>query len=70
MIKITQCSKFFGVKLTTFFFFQNMFQKMYVIYDENEENAKVVAGHPHYYELECKTGGYVARATAAAFAIG
>ncbi|CAG2219403.1 unnamed protein product [Mytilus edulis] len=49
---------------------KNMFQKMYVIYDENEENAKVVAGHPHYYELECKTGGYVARAKAAAFEIG
>lgn len=49
---------------------EDMFQKIYVIYDENEENAKVVAGRPHYYELECKSGGYVARATAVAFAIG
>lgn len=47
-----------------------MFQKIYVIYDKNETNAEVVAGHPHYYELECKSGGYVAKAKAVAFSIG
>ncbi|CAC5370144.1 unnamed protein product [Mytilus coruscus] len=48
---------------------KNMYTKIHVIYDEKETNAKVVAGHPHYYELECKSGGYVARATAVPFSI-
>ncbi|CAC5370279.1 unnamed protein product [Mytilus coruscus] len=49
---------------------ENMYKKVHVIYDEKETNAKVVAGHPHYYELECKSGGYVARATAVPLLIG
>ncbi|XP_052074635.1 uncharacterized protein LOC127712302 [Mytilus californianus] len=49
---------------------ENMYKKIHVIYDEKETNAKVVAGHPYYYELECKSGGYVARAKAVSFSIG
>lgn len=49
---------------------KNMFKTIHVIYDKNETNAMVVAGHPYYYELECKSGGYVARATAVPFSIG
>lgn len=47
-----------------------MYKKIHVIYDKNETNAKVVAGQPHYYELECKSGGYVARASAVPLLIG
>ncbi|XP_076106074.1 uncharacterized protein LOC143074564 [Mytilus galloprovincialis] len=49
---------------------QNMYQKLYVMYDKKETNSKIVAGRPYYYELECQSGGYVARATAVPFVVG
>ncbi|VDI82895.1 Hypothetical predicted protein [Mytilus galloprovincialis] len=47
---------------------QNMYSKLHVIYDKRETHAKLVAGHPYYYELECKSG-YVANASAVPFKI-
>ncbi|XP_071177364.1 uncharacterized protein [Mytilus edulis] len=50
---------------------QNMYQKLYVMYNERETNFKIVAGLPYYYELECQAAvGYVARATAVPFSLG